>query len=765
MRATALTLVLLTLTGTLAVAQEPTITGRVIGPDGEGVAGARVAIVSSYAPPLSVEWTETTSGDDGSFEFESKPAMPDGTTMLVASAEGLGVWGAMARPGDPVELHLTDDVAGISGIVTEADGHAVEGAIVHVIALQGKGRGELGAWLISWDGAPCAVTDAQGRFGIGGLPNGARAALEVGAEGFASVLVIDEDEWPLVGQAEDVALTVQPGSSISGHVRHDGEPVGGVKISAMAKEPPISWGDAVTDADGCYEIGGLASGPFIVMAEAPDGLIGPPHEDVAVQAGGRAEGIDFELSTGAVIRGRITWQDTGEPVAGTSVVTTGRMSMGNHAMTDEDGRYELRVPAGTSTLQWSGPQTQEARGAEPDNVEVTMAADEVREGVDFRLLRKRSIELTVLDPDGQPVPGATIWWDASERYGSRGTLEPIVADEGGRVTLMFGREVRQYGTPVVLAVAQDLDRGLAGMALVNGETDDIATIRLTDGAWVESDVRKQDGEPLPDIAFRASYRGEESPGDLPLHASTDADGHLRFGPLPANVQMEIGPSWRHRSVTLQPRPQEMPTVELAPGETVEIGPFVLAPDGLTVRGTVIDADGAPVEGAIVASGNGASWSTVQSETDAEGRFELPGLGTDEETAVVMAVAPDGSAAWAEPVDPTVAFEPTIELATPGTLFVTIRGADGRAVQGMELRIQARNVRSPRPLELPGELIMNQENLRTDAEGRVRIERLMPGIEYSIAWRPNPEEDMWRSADSVMIYGGEEPVEVDVTLGE
>ncbi|HCA47593.1 MAG TPA: hypothetical protein DEP45_09650 [Armatimonadetes bacterium] len=755
---------LLALVVTVAVAQPVTITGRVVGPDGEGVAGARVATVLTLTSPLNVEWVETTSADDGSFEFNTPSALPDGTTFVVASAEGLGVWGAMTRGGAPIEIRLTDDLSAISGTIRDTAGQPIEGATVRVIALLQGGNEEPGAWMITWEGAPQAVSDAEGRFTIGGLPAGTRAALQTEGEGFASVMVTEEDDWPVIGEAEEITLTMHPQSFIAGRVTHEGQPVEGVAVSAVAMQPPISWSNAVTDADGRYEIGGLAGGSFVVMPQPPEGLMATSRDSVTVPAGGRAEGIDFQLSTGALVRGRVTWQDTGEPVAGTTVILVGDTGVQNRAQTDEDGRYELRIPAGTHSLQWMAPPV-DARGAEPSQQEVTVATDDVRERVDFALLRKKTIVLTVLGPDGQPVPGASVWWDAGERYGSPEMIEPVLTDEQGQARLLYGRQnpptpMAELPPPVIVVV-QEVERGLAGMAHFDAEAEDALTIRLEAGGFVEADVQDQNGGPLEGIQFRAISHGQYVYyPELPLRMSTDADGRLRAGPLPPNVSLEIAPSWQHRSVTLQPRATEMPVVELAPGETAEIGPFIIAPAGMTVRGRVIDAAGNPVVGAIVVSANGVNWTTVRDEADAEGLFELKRIGTDEEIVTIIAAAPDGSGAWAEPVDPTIAFEPTIQLAAPGMIIATIRGADGQPVEGVQVQLDPQDMRTLMDAQLPGGLVVQVDGALTDAEGRARFEHLVPGVEYFV----HPAQDGWTGGPPMTIYGPE-PVEIEITLGE
>ncbi|MBD3293129.1 MAG: hypothetical protein GF393_09405 [Armatimonadia bacterium] len=767
MHRTALTAALLALTLAPLTAQETTITGTVVGPDGEAIAGATVGVVTVFLPPF--EWETGTTEKEGRFEFTVDVSTPQRMTFVAARAEGYAAGGAMSSGDGPVELKLTREMASLSGTVSDADGNPIEGARVEAMMVQGEGSGdqEIAGFFVDWEHAPSTMTDPEGHFTLDGLPEGVGAMLSVGAEGFATSRLGIPRNLPITGQDEELSYTLRPGGTIAGRVTHDGEPVADIGVRAFGEqEDSVGWGSARTDVEGRYEIESIAAGAYTVTTHGgPEDLVATPLEDVAVEAGGRTGGVDIELTAGAVVRGRVTWQDTGEPVAGVAVGSYQSMGAFSQAQTGENGTYELHLPPGEHRISLLG-QHEEARSTEPSQHEVTIAPEEEREGVDFAFTRKRRIALTVLGPDGEPASGVTVHWSAHERYERPDAAEAKTTDEAGRVELLFGRQIHEWDTPLSAAVAQDPERDLAGIVLIDGNADDEATIRLQPGAWIETIAQTREGEPLEDISLRLRWQRDEASGHFPVPVTTGDDGRARVGPLPTGIALHVMPSGRHHESTLEPSHDAMPRVELEPGETRELGPFVLAPDGMTVRGTVIDAEGDPVEGAIVTSGRSVYGAEQSAETDAEGRFELTGVSVSEETVMVLAVSPDGSAAWVEPVDPAIAFEPTLQLGTPGTLVATIRGADGRPAPDLEVQMSAAGNLLLSPTEsLPGDLTTHARDLRTDAEGRVRVEGLIPGLEYHVMWRAGPEDEYWQGGESVIVYGDGEVVEVDMTMGE
>jgi len=766
MRRTTLTLILAAIAAAPLTAQETTVTGTVVGPDGEGVAGATVGVVKAFMPPF--EWETGTTDEDGRFEFTLHALPPYRVTFAAALAEGYAA-GAAVSPGDaPVEVKLSRETASISGTVRDEDGRPIEGARVEAMMLQREGVGdeEVAGFFVDWEHAPSVLTDAEGHFTLGGLPPGVHAMLAVAADGFATFRDVSPRGLPLTGQGEELAYTLRPGGAIAGRVTCDGEPVADAMVRAVGvQEDAAGWGTARTDAEGRYEIRDIAGGTYVVSTHGgPEDLLATPVEDVRVEAGERTEDVDIELTSGAVVRGRVRWEDTGEPVAGVTAGSYRSMGGFHQTQTDEDGAYELRLPPGEHRVTVINPR-EDARGAEPGHYEVSLGLEAVVEGIDFTLTRKRRIVLTVLDPDGQPAVGVSVLWSAHQRYERPGTPEPIVTGEDGRVELLFGREVAEWPSPLSAAVAQDPERDLAGIALVHGENDTEATIRLQPGAWLEATAQTREGEPLADIGFRLEWERDDGRGHLPMDTKTADDGRARLGPLPTGVTLRVSPSWEHQESTLEPAEDAMPSMELQPGETREVGPFVMAPEGLTVRGTVIDAAGEPVEGAVVVCDRGVSREGTRTETDAEGRFVLTGVSASEEVVTVIAASPDGSAAWAEPVDPSIAFEPTLQLGTPGTVVATIKGADGRPAQGIDVELHPSDLRTSTADALPGGLRTWARNLRTDAEGRVRIEGLVPGVEYALAWRSGPDDETWHGSEFHMIYGDGEVLEVDMTMGE
>ena len=762
MRTLTITTLLALLTAPL-VAQPATVTGTVLGPDGEPVAGATVGTVTQFEPPFA--WENTTSAEDGSFAFTLTTPRRGAMAVVAAFAEGLGVVGKMTTtPGTPIELQFSDELGSLSGTVSDADAQAIEGARVSVMGLRRPGDNqEMGGWFIDWDHAPAAETDADGGFVIEDLPAGMQAALSVEADGYATWRDIMPERWRVVGEDAEIEIALERGGVIAGRVIHDGDPVEGATLRAVGRlDESVSWGQAVTDADGRYEVGGISPGTFQVSVQPMGALVAPPAEEVQVEAGVRIDDVDFELLTGSIVRGRVTWKDTGDPVPDTTIYAGAGGELGgvSVAETDADGFYQLRVPPGEHRVMWTGPRV-ETRGAEPaQGYEITIAADEAREGFDFVLSRKPTIEITVLGPDGAPAVGADVLWGGT----GRPDVEPVTTDDNGRVEVLYGAPVSDYNVSQVGALAQDTDAGLAGMTIIDGEAETEATIRLGEGAWAEVSAQTPDGEPVAGAQFQVRYRVGDTARDFLLPATTDEQGKLRIGPLPANVELGINPSYDYARRTITPRDQGMPSTVFAPGETREFGPYIMAIDGLTVRGTVIDEDGDPVAGALVFGGDSISHEPVEDETDADGRFELTGLAVAQEVLTLIAAMPDGSAAWAEPVDPQVAYEPTIQLGKPGTIVATIVGADGRPVPDVEAQISGENVRVSRPQSLPGGLKTYSQSLSTDAEGQVRVENLVPGVNYHLSWRIDPEANEWRAGDSIPIYGDGAVVEVTRNFG-
>lgn len=160
--------------------------------------------------------------------------------------------------------------------------------------------------------------------------------------------------------------------------------------------------------------------------------------------------------------------------------------------------------------------------------------------------------------------------------------------------------------------------------------------------------------------------------------------------------------------------------------------------GLAASGQVVDPDGRPVPGAIVflhrvAEAGGSVFRgklrSQRTETDADGRFRFENVvpGTVAFVAIAKGFAPDETAALDAKNLPDV----VVRLAHGMTLDITVRDADGRVVPGASLSTGT-------PTEMgdrfaPAYDGRERMSLRTDEQGRVRLEGLIPG-DYPVgAW--------------------------------
>ena len=112
------------------------------------------------------------------------------------------------------------------------------------------------------------------------------------------------------------------------------------------------------------------------------------------------------------IRGRVT-TESGQPLVEAGVQVIGSNGMPAQTRTREDGTYSIRgIPPGSYTLQVSksgfATVTWGQRGAQQAGRLITVAADQIVEGVNFIARRGDAISGVVVDEHGEPLQGASV---------------------------------------------------------------------------------------------------------------------------------------------------------------------------------------------------------------------------------------------------------------------------------------------------------------------------------------------------------------------
>jgi protocatechuate 3,4-dioxygenase beta subunit len=317
------------------------VRGRVV--DEHGAPVARMIVRA--APLTGTAGATSRSNDAGEFELTR---LPPGKVRVSASDP--------TDPGDPredeprgelvevvadelVEVVVTVDARRgvITGIVLDADGAPVADAFVD-LALEPKSPDRQ-----SWRKAPNllpalttpVLSDHDGRFEIAGLPAGpfvVRANRRGGGEAFA--------EDVAVGSHVELVIT-RPGE-LAGKARFAG---GGVperfSLWITDRSTGFRTSDSFFRTDGAWRLRQLPAGTYEIFATAVEGNVN--LAGIELGQGQVREDIELVLAARLTLRGRIIDLETGEPVAGLAVLTTGNR-VGVHDpqyITDADGRFEL----------------------------------------------------------------------------------------------------------------------------------------------------------------------------------------------------------------------------------------------------------------------------------------------------------------------------------------------------------------------------------------------------------------------------------------
>lgn len=150
----------------------------------------------------------------------------------------------------------------------------------------------------------------------------------------------------------------KPTGTVSGHIAVKGKGKGGISVTARIGDfggQPGPLRKAITDADGNYHITDLPAGNYQVMPVAPAFIdsdftsMGRQGKTVILADGENVDGIDFSMSRGGVITGRVSQAD-GRPVIEERVTVTlveqaerpgQNLQMGPGGQTDDRGVYRV----------------------------------------------------------------------------------------------------------------------------------------------------------------------------------------------------------------------------------------------------------------------------------------------------------------------------------------------------------------------------------------------------------------------------------------
>ncbi len=571
-------------------------------------------------------------------------------------------WGARTK----LEVVAAAEAPTLRGRLVDVDGVALAGRRLHVAAAR-------------WGGAAQATTAADGTFEVV-APVLAGAKLQVSLVDSDFALVAPRagtQAGPLLESIADPAVPLEwiaaPAASLSGRVLFDdGTPAAGVEIVVEPYAVERSAADGVaassplaattSDFDGTFELLGLApcaeSVGLRVSAPSAQQPSTPPDRYV-LEAGRAIAGVTLVLPRRAEVRGRVV-DRAGVPLAGMAVECfEGKRPRGTWS--DAHGEFRFgdldagttRLLAGTSmsALSWvllPWLVTGEPQHPSGSDSVVELAAGEVRGDVELRV---------GLEPDAAFVRGRV---SLASRWLAQSLAQPEVEVGGRSRRLPLGTiEAPLFDEP--LASPTDSIHARSVTLDADGSTIVVScsVLREVGDGWALLDLELP--EPAATRMRARVVTATGQPCGWPMAWWIEPAGGGAHGPLLAsgtNESPEGTVAWRGLAPGAyrlgfgadREAPRAAREFTLSAGDDLDFGDVALAATG-TVRGTVVDANGAPIPGSWVGSsmlnqslflglGRRRSGEALGAEVPivevaADGHFAID----DDENLVPTAVAP------------------------------------------------------------------------------------------------------------------------------
>jgi protocatechuate 3,4-dioxygenase beta subunit len=374
-----------------------TVTGRVLRPDGRPAVGVPVDIVATSRIPMAATEVDReaypllghgSTDDDGRFRIDAARASSSRFTAVYALAGAAGpgsAFGCVRLHPDAeqpaVEVHLQPEQV-IRGKLVDVNGQPAAGvevglrSVYNESSLLDAGRFDIPKLLLTRSafGAPgglrawpkAITTDTQGRFTFTGVGRELNVSLNVRDPRFAhqrfEFRAKDRDA------AKEVSLALHPSTIIEGRVlaADTGRPIPDAVLAVWANFGSATPGTMLklrADDQGRFQVNPYAGNYFRPHIFPPEGQPYLPQEfEFAWSKGAINKEVEFKLPRGVLIRGKVTEQGTGRPVAGASVQVFPMKRSGHDVWASDaivvgkdDGSFQLAVPPGKGYLMVMGP--------------------------------------------------------------------------------------------------------------------------------------------------------------------------------------------------------------------------------------------------------------------------------------------------------------------------------------------------------------------------------------------------------------------------
>ena len=767
MRRLTLALLLSLAATAISSAAPTTVSGQVLGPDGQPAAGVRVVATSRQGPALL---GDTRSDATGNFAFPNllprdvyaMIALQPGRVLAWSSYEGSVVEG-------PLTLQLGADPVAFRGEVRDAAGHSVPDAVVALGGLtvirQLPSGDRYTSSLRLWTANLLQTrSDAAGQFSFPDLPAQADVTVSLDAPGYGHVVERRDTYTP--GSVERFGVS-EPESTLAGRVLYQDRPLAGVQVN-VGVGAGLLTASAVTAADGSYRVAGLSSASWpltytVALEHLPEGLLMPPVNELALKPGEHRL-LDLQPLRGALVSGTVEDADTGLPVPQAEVYASqsggGFYALFGTTRTDATGVFHLRLAPGKYAVAWSGF----GHVVTPKEVKLEVAEGKEYDGVDFLLAAPPQLGGRVLLPDGSPAAGVQV----AGRFRPAGQegLAAVTGEDGSFVFPADSRFVAWW--PPWGALALDAGRHLAGLAFAPGPEAPV-TIRLAPAAYVSADFTDLQGQPVAGIAL-SIWADDARTGDgltFPQEARSDAQGHLRLGPLPPGVKLNVMASQWVRNCALGDYWIEAAPITLTAGQELALPATRLNRAGRTLRGWVTDADQHPLAGIRLYARLPFGFAPSRAVTAADGHFELTGLQAAGKLWLAAA-RPDLRLIAVQEVDPDETPELHLVLRAPGSAVGQVLDAQGQPVAGALV-----SPILPQPVQGMVAWYLRYHVLprgfwegnypASGADGRWRIDDLIPGLAYKLSgqyqagdWKTYWERSVTAEPGQVMDLGQIQP---------